>query len=278
MSAGLAPALAARFARDGFLAPLPVMPPEEAAALLERLEAFEARAGAEAAGYLRHKGHLVAPFLDEIIRDARILDRVEALIGPDILCWTINAFIKEPGDGAYVSWHQDATYWGLSGNEVVTAWLALTPATPESGCMRMLPGSHTWPVQPHRDTHAPGNLLSRGQEIAVEVDEAQAVDIVLAPGEMSLHHVLIAHASGPNRSPARRIGIAVRYIPTRLAQTAAPEDSAALVRGCDRYGHFTAEPRPAGELDEAGRAAHREVVEAARRLLYRNVEIREQSN
>src|SRR5262249_57420913 len=110
-----------------------------------------------------------------------ILDAVGDVIGPDILVWSSSFFIKEPRDGAYVSWHQDATYWGLSEPDVVTAWIALTPSTVESGAMRMVPGTHHEQVA-HHDTFAPGNLLSRGQEIAVEVDEARAVDVVLQPG------------------------------------------------------------------------------------------------
>jgi ectoine hydroxylase-related dioxygenase (phytanoyl-CoA dioxygenase family) len=259
----------ARFDRDGFLAPVRVMSAADAAAMRAALEGFEARAGAEAATFLRHKGHLVAPFLADLVRDPRVVGPVADLLGPDLLCWTSNAFIKAPGDGTFVSWHQDATYWGLSGNDVVTAWIALTPSTPETGCMRMLPGSHRWPVRPHRDTYAAGNLLSRGQEIAVEVDEGEAVDIVLAPGEMSLHHVLIAHASGPNRGRDRRIGIAFRYIPTRLSQTAVAEDSATLVRGTDRFGHFTHEPRPAVELDPAAVEAYRRALALSQRVLHR---------
>jgi hypothetical protein len=268
---GLPPAALARYRVEGFLAPLPAMSAAEAAALLDRLQAFEARDPAAAGPILRHKGHLVLPWLDALIRHPAILAAVRALLGPDLLCWTTNAFIKEPGDGRFVTWHQDATYWGLSAHEVATAWVALTPSTRANGCMRVIPGSHRWPVQPHRDTHDPANLLTRGQEIAVAVDEAAAVELLLAPGEMSLHHVLMAHASGPNSSPGRRIGIAIRYVPTWVRQTAGVRDSAMLVAGEDRFHHFAPEPRPAAEADAAGLAAHRAAVDAARQLLYRAV-------
>jgi ectoine hydroxylase-related dioxygenase (phytanoyl-CoA dioxygenase family) len=134
--------------------------------------------------------------------------------------------------------------------------------------MRVIPGSHRAPV-PHLDTFHPDNLLSRGQEIAVEVDEARAVDIVLQPGEMSLHHVLIVHGSGANPSPDRRIGFAIRYVPTRVRQTSGVRDSVTLVRGEDRFGHFEREPRPDADLDPAMVARHAEISAQQVQILYR---------
>ena len=110
--------------------------------------------------------------------------------------------------------------------------------------MRMVPGTHEREVVEHVDTWRPGAMLTRGQEIAVEVDENDAIDVVLKPGEMSLHHHKIFHASKANRSTERRIGLALRYIPTHVRQIAIDNDSAALVRGVDEYGHFRPEPRP----------------------------------
>jgi non-heme Fe2+,alpha-ketoglutarate-dependent halogenase len=126
-------------------------------------------------------------------------------------------------------------------------------------------------VQPHRDTHDPANLLTRGQEIAVDVDESRAVAVTLLPGEMSLHHVLIAHASGPNRSKGRRVGIAIRYIPTHVRQTSGYPDSASLVAGVDRFGHFRPEPRPARDDDPAAMEFYRAAQADATRLLHRAV-------
>jgi non-haem Fe2+, alpha-ketoglutarate-dependent halogenase len=260
---------AARYARDGVLHPLPVMSATEAARYLQRLEAFEAEHGAAAQQILRHKGHIVLTWMHELMRHPAVVAAVSELIGPDILCWTTNAFIKNPGDGRFVSWHQDATYWGLGVDRVVTAWIALTPSNAANGCMRMVPGSHRWNQLPHVDTHDPANLLTRGQEIAVPVREEQAEDIVLSPGEMSLHHVLIAHASGPNHSARRRIGIAFRYIAADLKQTTGLRDSAALVAGEDRYGHFELEPAPAGDMHPDAVACYRKSAEAAARILYR---------
>ena len=137
---------------------------------------------------------------------------------------------------------------------MLTAWVALSPATRASGCMRMLPGSQVGDIAPHKDTFAPNNMLSRGQEIQVAVDEAKVVDIVLPPGSMSFHHVKIAHGSDPNTSDDRRIGLAIRYIPAHVRQTTGQGDSATLVRGQDRFRHFEAEPRAEGDFTEAGLA------------------------
>ena len=197
-------------------------------------------------------------WLDDLIRDPRILDAVEDLLGPD-LCWSSSFFIKEARDPAFVSWHQDSTYWGLSEPDVVTAWVALSESSIESGAMRMVPGTHTEQVA-HRNTFAPDNLLSRGQEIMVEVDEARAVDVVLHPGEMSLHHVRMFHGSPPNRSADRRIGYAIRYIPTHVRQIAGAGDTATLVRGVDAYHHFLPEEPPAADLDPAARARHAAIM------------------
>src|ERR1700722_15629156 len=233
----------AAYERDGFLAPVAAMSGAEARALRARLETIEAGTGGALRGGLRHKAHLLFPFLADMIRHPAILDAIEDLLGPDILCWNTNFFIKEAETPSFVSWHQDSTYWGLSTPDVCTAWVALTPSTIENGAMAGIPKSHTMDQIPHRDTFDRHNLLTRGQEVAVEVDEREAVPLVLRPGEMSLHHVRLVHGSPPTPSPDRRIGFAIRYIPTSIHQLEGT-DSATLVRGADRFHHFQLEPRP----------------------------------
>jgi ectoine hydroxylase-related dioxygenase (phytanoyl-CoA dioxygenase family) len=264
----LSPDAVARYHRDGFLFPVRVLTPEQASDYRVRLEAVERERGGPLGGELRHKGHLLFTWLHELIRHPRILDAVEAILGPNLLCWSSSFFIKEARDPAFVSWHQDSTYWGLSEPDVLTAWVAFSDSSIESGAMRMVPGSHAEQVA-HRDTFAPNNLLSRGQEIAVEVDEARAVDVVLRPGEMSLHHVRMFHGSPPNRSGDRRIGYAIRYIPTHLRQVGGTGDSATLVRGVDQYHHFDPEETPLADLDPAARAHHAAIMKRQGELLYR---------
>lgn len=258
----------AAYAREGYLAPVHVMSEPEARALRGKLEAIEAGMGGPLRGDVRHKAHLLFRFLAELIRHPAILDPVEDLLGPDILCWNTNFFIKEAETPSFVSWHQDSTYWGLSSPEVCTAWVALTPSNLANGAMAVIPGTHTKDQIPHRDTFDRHNLLTRGQEIAVAVDEREAVPLILNPGEMSLHHVRLVHGSPPNPSPDRRIGFAIRYIPTRVRQLAG-EDSATLVRGEDRYGHFELEPCPERDMQDDMLALHRRLTARAAQILYR---------
>jgi phytanoyl-CoA dioxygenase PhyH len=261
-----------RYHRDGFYFPVRVLSTAEARHCRDRLEAVERVQGGPLGGPLRHKSHLLFTWLDELVRHRVILDAVEDLIGPDILAWSSSFFIKEARDPAFVSWHQDATYWGLSEPDVVTAWVALSESSVESGAMRMIPGTHHEQVA-HRDTFAPGNLLSRGQEIAVEVDESKAVDVVLHAGEMSLHHVRMFHGSPANRSADRRIGFAIRYMPTRVRQVAGTGDSALLVRGVDAYAHFEPEQPPAYDLAPEALARHAEIMRRQGEILYRGTTV-----
>ncbi len=257
----------ARYRNDGFHFPVRVMSSEDAGAYRRRLEDHERATGAPIAGNMRHKVHLLFTWANDLARHPAILDAVEDLIGPDILCWSSTFFIKEARSPSFVSWHQDATYWGLSTDEVVTAWVAFADAPVESGAMRFWPGSHLRKQLEHRDTFDENNLLSRGQEIAVDVPEGAGVDVPLRAGEMSLHHVLLAHASGPNSTGDRRIGFALRYIPPHVRQLKV-RDSATLVRGRDPFGNFDPEPAPKADLDAAAVATHREAVERSAKALY----------
>jgi non-heme Fe2+,alpha-ketoglutarate-dependent halogenase len=252
----------------GYLAPIRVLTTAEAATIRGKLEAFEAEAGL-LAGKLRQKSHLLFTWLNDLIRHERILDAVEDVIGPDILCWGTSFFIKEPHNPSFVSWHQDSTYWGLDPADIVTAWVALSDSTTENGAMRVVPGSHTMAQVPHRDTFRPENLLSRGQEVMVEVDEAQAATLALKAGEMSLHHVRLIHGSEPNPSGLRRIGFAIRYLPTYVRQVAGSHDWATLVRGVDRFGNFELEQRPEADMSEAAQAYHAAVVGGHSKILMR---------
>jgi ectoine hydroxylase-related dioxygenase (phytanoyl-CoA dioxygenase family) len=258
-----------QYHEQGYLCPIRVLPAGEAAAYRVRLEAAEAANGGPFAGAMKQKPHLLFTWLDELVRHPAVLDAVEGVIGPNILCWASGFFTKEAHDPSYVSWHQDLTYWGLEPADIVTAWVALSPSTPESGCMRVVPGSHKHDVIPHTETFAEHNLLSRGQEIQVEVDERQAADVILQPGQMSLHHVKLIHGSGANRADDRRIGFAIRYVPTYVRQTAGAEDSALLVRGVDMHHNFLPETPPVADLDEAALAQHAAVTARASRILMR---------
>lgn len=240
----LSAAEVARYREDGYLHPIDVMPPEEAQMLRAELEGLEAEwrdAGLPLPlnTYKRINSHCVIPMAHRIAADPRALDVVEGILGPDILIWSVEFFIKEPHTKHIVSMHQDLTYWGFGAVEhLLTAWIALSPATPASGCMDFVRGSHRNPILPHEDTYDENNLLSRGQEIRVEIDPADRVPAILEPGQMSLHHGLMIHGSGPNTSDDRRIAVAIRYCAPEIAQQVAERDFAILARGADRPGNF----------------------------------------
>jgi non-haem Fe2+, alpha-ketoglutarate-dependent halogenase len=262
----------ALFQQHGFVSPVTVLSPPQAQALREQLETFERAQGGPLKGALRHKTHLLFPWLNELIRNTGIVDAIEDLYGPNLLCWTTNFFIKEGNDPAFVSWHQDSTYWGLSSPDVVTAWVALSPSTIANGAMRVIPGTHKLDQIRHKDTFGANNLLTRGQEVAVEVDERQAVSLELQPGQMSLHHVRLIHGSPPNATAERRIGFAIRYIPTRVRQLQG-DDSATLVRGVDDFRTFAHEPRPLRDLDPELVSLHKQITARNAQILYSGTQI-----
>lgn len=182
--------------------------------------------------------HFLLRWVFRMVSHPNLLDAVESILGPNLIVWSSQWFPKMPGDKTYISWHQDATYWGLHPPNVTTAWIALSESAPENGCMRVVPGTHQGPLLPQTETYAQDNALSRGQEIAVKVEESQAADLVLQPGEMSLHHIGIVHGSNANKSDKPRIGLAVRFIAPEVVQDGAARQMAILVRGKDGFGHF----------------------------------------
>ena len=213
--------------------------------------------------------HVSQRWVYEIVSDPSVLDVVEQILGPDLLVWSSRWFSKLPGEKTFVSWHQDATYWGLHPPNVTTAWIALSESTRENGCMRVIPGTHLDPLLPQNDTYHPENALSRGQEIAVAVDEARAVDIVLAPGEMSLHHIGIVHGSEVNTSGKPRIGLAVRYITPDVVQDGADRPAGMLVRGTDKFGNFELLDPPESDADSRAAARQQAIVEKVRSSIMR---------
>jgi ectoine hydroxylase-related dioxygenase (phytanoyl-CoA dioxygenase family) len=270
MPTSLSSAQVERYERDGFLSPVAALTPEEAAASRAQLEAFEEFVGGPLTAdsvdaRYRSRTHVLLAWVHALVRNPAILDAVEGLIGPDILVYTSTWFIKEPESAAIAAWHQDATYFGLRPYVHVTAWLALTEATAENGCMEFLPGSHRGGQRPHRAGAVAGSVNRAGQAIVGAVDDAPAVHAPLRSGEFSLHHTLCLHRSPPNRSLGRRIGLAISYIPTHVQHLGQRHRTPAMmVRGVDAFGHFDLEPAPAGDLDEAARGAYARSYEGYR--------------
>lgn len=267
---GLNAAQIQAYKEHGYYSPLQVLTTDETRELLREYHAHVGRYSQRLKALAPHEQYL---FLSEthtylnwvyrIVSHPKVLDYVESILGPNLLVWGTRWFSKMPGDKTFVSWHQDGTYWGLHPPQVTTAWVALSESKAENGGLRVIPGSHRGNYLPQRDTYDPANALSRGQEIAVEVDEAQAVNLALEPGQMSLHHIGIVHGSKANTSQKPRIGVAIRYIMPEVVQDGSERSLAMLVRGRDGFGHFELidPPRENHELNEG------EAPEAIRRMM-----------
>lgn len=247
MAKVLTPEQIAQFEERGYLFPLDAMSAAEAAALRARFEAYESGIGDSAHRHIRIKSHLAFPWLLDVARHPRILDAVEDLIGPDILIYLCTLWFKNANDPSFVSWHQDSAYYGLDPHDVVTMWFAITDATPEMGCMRVLPGTHRGPDRSHVETYHPENLLSRGQTIE-GLDVSGAVEMPLRAGQFSIHHERLVHGSAANATGERRMGMSVIYVPSHV-RCVLGRRSALLVRGEDRRGHWDPDPEPRFDLD-----------------------------
>lgn len=242
-----------QYHRDGFISPVRVMPESEAIALREKMEAVERSQGNPIHGTQKTKCSLLFPFMYDLFTSDAVLDAVEDLIGPDILQYQCGVWIKEPETGSYVSWHQDATYYGMDPLELVSGWVALSPATAETGCMQVIPGSHKVGQLPVDYTEvSEDNLLASGQCTRYAIDESQVVLLELRPGEMSLHHVALVHSSRPNHGQDRRIGISGGYIPPHVRQTTDLHASAMLVRGKDSFGNYPLNEYPPVAIEDPG--------------------------
>tara|TARA_B110000914_G_scaffold218410_1_gene225691 strand:+ start:926 stop:1759 length:834 start_codon:yes stop_codon:yes gene_type:complete len=212
-----------QYHEQGFISPIRVMPENEALSIAAEIERVEREFPEEIHAKSRNNLHLSFTFFDQLAHNKVIVDAMEDIIGPDISLWASVLFAKDPNSKHYVSWHQDATYMGLSSNDFATPWIALTPSNENTGCMMMIPGSHKNAIQNHEDTFAANNILTRGQVIQ-EVDESQAVNLILEPGEMSIHCGTIIHGSKENKSNQRRVGFALQsYVGNHIKQIVGKE-------------------------------------------------------
>jgi non-heme Fe2+,alpha-ketoglutarate-dependent halogenase len=254
-----------RYQQDGVLFPVPIMPAEEIALSLARSNELEEYLGGKPKSTVLAQSHLHFRWAYDLATHPQLLDAVEDVLGPDLVIWSTSIFAKHARNPSYISWHQDGTYWGLDSQKVTTAWIALSDSTVENGCMRVVAGSQRQEIQPHVDTYADRNLLSRGQEIAVEVQEEQATDVVLKAGEMSLHHVNIIHGSNANGSDGKRVGFAIRFIAPEVRQAGQrPQAILARGRGDDNHFEFVGRPpdRSFEEAAETMKAATRKFIES----------------
>ena len=207
-----------KYEEHGYVAPINVLSLEEVNGIKKEIEYIEKKWPDELVGLGRNNIHYISPVFDKICHNSKILDAVESIIGKDILVGGTTLFIKDPDTKGFVSWHQDAKYIGFEPYNWVTAWLAITDANEENGCMRMWSGSHKEKIKDHKDTYDENNLLTRGQTVRNVPIEKTTLNALKA-GQLSLHHPMIVHGSGPNKSSQRRIGFVIQsYIGTNVDQ------------------------------------------------------------
>ena len=228
---------------NGFVSPINVLSLEEAAEIKKEIEYIEKKWPNELIGLGRNNVHYISPIFDQVCHNSKILDAVESIIGKDILVGGTTLFIKDPDKKGFVSWHQDAKYIGFKPYNWVTAWMAITDANEENGCMRMWPGSHKEKIKDHKDTYDKNNLLTRGQTVQ-NVPIEKTTPNILKAGQLSLHHPMIVHGSGPNKSNQRRIGFVIQsYIGADVDQVIG-KIYVQQARGKDPFKHHEHVGRP----------------------------------
>jgi hypothetical protein len=266
----------ARWRRDGFLSPFPLLDAVELQTCRDGLQRFEQWLGGPVNGTAEMKWrtmpYLILPWAAKLAQDPRILDTIEDLLGPDLLIYTSTFFIKEPHSPTIAAWHQDSTYFGLEPKEAVTVWIALNEANEAAGCMEAL-SFRGRPRQLRHASRVVANSVNRASQMIVEpLDNGRPVAMPLVAGTFSMHHGLCPHRSGPNTADHRRIGLGLIYIPTHVRQVGSIRPAAMLVRGADRFGHFDWVGPAKAELDPEDLAIHDKAV-----ALYRDCYLEEEA-
>ena len=232
-----------QYEQAGYVAPIDVLSKEDAKEIRDEIEYIEKKWPEELEGLGRNYVHLISPVFNKICYKPKILNAVESIIGQNILICGTTLFIKNANEEGFVSFHQDAKYIGLEPHNWVTAWIAVTDANENNGCMRMLAGSHKESLRHHNQKFDENNLLTRGQTIEnVKIEETNPV--ILKAGQMSLHHPKVVHGSGLNKSRDRRIGFVVQsYIGTNVDQVLG-KMYVQLARGKDTFNYHENVAKP----------------------------------
>ena len=238
-----------QYADNGYVAPIDVLTKNETIEIRKEIEFIESKFPKEIEKSNRYNAHLISPLLDLVVHNSKILDAVESIIGKNILVCGTTLFIKNPKEKGFVSYHQDAKYIGLEPYNWVTAWVAITNANEENGCMRMWAGSHKDHLKVHNQKFNTGNLLTRGQTVE-NVPEKDVKPLILRAGQMSLHHPTLVHGSGLNKSDDRRIGFVIQsYIGSNVKQILG-KNGVQIARGNDEFGYHNVIKRSSGLLKE----------------------------
>jgi non-heme Fe2+,alpha-ketoglutarate-dependent halogenase len=261
LSGSLSADVIERYEQDGVLFPIRVLSAAEVTGYHDALESVAASCRGE--GYRRRFDnlHLFFPWAHRLATNEALLNAVESVLGPELVVDGTLVFYKPPRDSSYASWHQDSVYSGWHLTPSVSAWIALTPSERSNGCMRVIPGSQRDGLLAHDNIDDPNLLNRRGERLRTDVDESQAVDVLLQPGEMSLHHTNVVHGSNANRSAGPRVGFIVRFV-TNQSQNR--DRKAMHVRGEGDCSHLRLVPPPAETDLQTAVAKWREAMELPR--------------
>jgi non-heme Fe2+,alpha-ketoglutarate-dependent halogenase len=242
------------FKQSGFVSEVDVLPMDRTAYYAEKCKAFidSYKSHPDFSEWTYYRTELVLKWVAELASEESLLDVIEELIGPDILLWNAFLPVKPPRTDAYFGWHQDATYWPVSPTEqIVSAWIALSPVNQDCGGMQMVRRSHLCGALNHETTYDDSSMLKRGQQVTTPIDNKQIFDINLHPGQASIHHTLTLHRSGPNNSDNWRLGVGFNYVSAQVGPLPGYEDSAMPLRGNVEKSRFILTQAPQSDLDAA---------------------------
>ena len=258
-----------QYNQKGYISPIQALTKNQAQEVKEEIEFIENKWPNELKNLGRNYPHLISPILDNVVRNSNILDAVESIIGKNILACGTTLFIKEPDERGFVSFHQDAKYIGLEPHNWVTAWVAITDANENNGCMKMWPGTHKQELKYHNEKfdYNSGNLLTRGQTVEnVPLEKTESV--ILTEGQMSLHHPRIVHGSGINKSKKRRIGFVIQsYIGTNVKQVLG-KMYVQLVRGKDNFNYHQKTNKPIKTMEKKAVKIRKKAMEELSKIFY----------
>ena len=254
---------------NGYIAPIYILSLDQFEKIKDEIEYIEKKWPEEINGLNRNNIHYYSPIFDQVVHNSKILDSVENIIGHNILAAGTVLFVKEQDKRGFVSWHQDGKYQGWEPYNFITAWLAITDVNVENGCMRMWQGSHKEYFKEHKDTFNEDNLLTRGQTIE-NVPINETVPILLKPGQLSLHHPMTVHGSGPNLSKNKRIGFAIQsYIGTNVDQLIG-KTYVQQARGRDEFKYHEHTSRPTTFMDKKDLILRDNANNQLQKILYKD--------
>ena len=194
------------FVEYGYLGPYAAMPPDEMAGIRAEIESAVLTTEGPNPRSRMQSRHMDSAVVYDLATHPAIIDRIAGLLGPDLIVWATNLWLKEPG-GKQIPWHQDINFWPLEPPVNASAWIAIDEVTVENACVQIIPGSHRQSL-PHTRAEADMAFLKMADPTTFE--SSAAVNMELKPGEFFLFSERLLHGSSRNASQKRRLGISVR--------------------------------------------------------------------